>query len=268
MPDPTPGHENEEFWRNFLTRGDSNERRVRGIFRRIPRGPRCKLCAVPFEGIGVPLMRVLGKRRAVQNPSVCSSCFDFMLHHHGGATIDVSVVFADIRGSTTMAETMTPAAFRDLLDRFYTVAAGAVFGHDGNVDKFVGDELMALFFPLLSGDRHAERAVAGAVAVLAATGHGDPSGPWVPVGAGVHSGAAWVGSVGDDTHAELTAVGDVVNTAARIAAAAAAGEVLVSADAARAAGLDPALPRSSLELKGKGAPTEVVRLRVGSPAPV
>ena len=260
MPGPEPGRDDEAFWREFLTRGDSNERKVRGIFRRIPRGPRCQLCAVPFEGFGIPLMRVLGKRRAQQNPKVCSSCFDFMLHHHGGATIEVSVMFADIRGSTAMAETMSPIAFRDLLNRFYTVASAAVFDNDGNVDKFVGDELMALFFPLLSGDAHVDHAIAAAKAVLAATGHRDPAGPWLPIGAGIHTGPAWVGSVGDETHAELTAVGDVVNTAARLAAAAGKGEVLVSADAAAAARLDPALPRQMLELKGKGAPTEVVIL--------
>jgi adenylate cyclase len=262
MPGSEPVREDEAFWYQFLTRGDSNERKVRGIFRRIPRGPRCQLCAVPFEGVGVPLMRVLGKRRAEQNPKVCSSCFDFMRRHHGGATIEVTVLFADIRGSTAIAEAMPPSAFRGLLDRFYAVASAAVFDHDGNVDKFVGDELMALFFPLLSGSDHAAHAVAGAKAVLAGTGHGDPAGPWVPVGAGIHTGPAWVGSMGDETHAELTAVGDVVNTAARLAAAAGKGEILVSGAAADAARLDPGLPRRSLELKGKGAPTEVVSLVV------
>ncbi len=96
-------------------------------------------------------------------------------------------------------------------------------------------------------------------------GHEDPDGPWVPVGAGVHTGLAWVGAVGDDAHTELTAIGDAVNTTARLASAAAAGEVLVSASAADAAGLDPALVRNALELKGKESPTEVVSLRVLPP---
>jgi adenylate cyclase len=266
MSGPTPERSDEAFWRDFLTRGDSNERKVRGVFRRLPHGPRCKLCAAPFEGAAAPLMRMLGKRRSEQNPTMCTSCFDFMRRHHGGAEIDVSLLFADIRGSTTIAEGMTAGAFRGVLDRFYATASKAVFDHDGSVDKFVGDELMALFFPLLSGDDHVARAIAAARAVLGATGHDDAAGPWVPIGAGVHAGVAWVGSVGDEAHAELTAVGDVVNTAARIAAAAAAGEILVSADAASAARLDVSLPRRTLELKGKGAPTEVVSIRVGAPA--
>jgi adenylate cyclase len=258
-----PERHDPAFWHDFLTRGDSSERKVRRFFRRIPEGPRCKLCAAPFAGIGAPLMRMIGKRRSDQNPSMCTSCFDFILDHHGGAEIECTLLFADIRGSTAMAEQMTPRAFRDRLDRFYVTAAEVVFDHDGSVDKFIGDEIMALFFPLLSGDEHVRRAVDAARRLLVATGHGEPGGPWVPVGAGVHTGSAWVGAVGEGARTELTAVGDIVNTTARLAGSAEAGEVLVSGDAARAAALDPALPRRMLELKGKGTPTEVVSLRVG-----
>jgi adenylate cyclase len=141
-----------------------------------------------------------------------------------------------------------------------------VFDHDGGVDKFVGDELVAMFYPLLSGERHAARAVEAAVALLRATGHEDANGPWVPIGAGVHSGLAWVGSVGEGPRTELTVLGDNVNIAARLASTAGAGEVLVTTEAATAAGLDPELERRRLELKGKQEPTEVVTLRVG-PSP-
>lgn len=131
------------------------------------------------------------------------------------------------------------------------------------MDKFVGDELVALFFPLLSGERHVARAVKAGEALLRAAGHGDPGGPWVPLGAGVHTGLAWVGAVGDETHTELTALGDTVNTTARLAAAASAGEILISAEAARAAGIGAGLERRMVDLKGKAAPTEAVSLRVG-----
>jgi class 3 adenylate cyclase len=70
--------------------------------------------------------------------------------------------------------------------------------------------------------------------------------------------------VGEGTHVELTAVGDAVNVAARLASNASTGEVLVSDAAARAAGLDPSLERRSLQLKGRAEPTEVVSLRVGA----
>ncbi|HEX2755251.1 MAG TPA: adenylate/guanylate cyclase domain-containing protein [Candidatus Limnocylindrales bacterium] len=195
---------------------------------------------------------------------MCASCFDFIIRHHGGAEIECSLLFADIRGSTAMAERMSPAQFRERLDRFYATATAVVFDHDGGVDKFIGDELMALFYPLLSGDGHVARAIEAARALLLATGHAEPLGPWLPVGAGVHTGPAWVGAVGDGSHTELTAVGDTVNVTARLAAAAGAGEILVTVAAAQAAGLDPRLERRWLQLKGKRAPTEVVSLSAGS----
>jgi adenylate cyclase len=207
-------------------------------------------------------MRAIGKRPADKNPRVCQSCFSFIAEHHGGAEIEATFLFADIRGSTTLAEHMTPAAFHDLLDRFYATASSVVFRNDGGVDKFVGDEIVAMFFPLMSGPRHVAHAVRAASDLLRATGHADPDGPWVPVGAGVHTGPAWVGAVGDDRHTELTALGDTVNTTARLASVAAAGEVLVTVEAASAAGLDASLDRRALELKGKESPTEVVSVRV------
>ena len=188
-----------------------------------------------------------------------------MLKHHGGAEVPGSMLFADIRGSTAMAERMTPGEFHDLLDRFASVASATVFAHNGFVDKFIGDEVVAVFNPVFGAD-HAKRAVDAGLDLLRATGHADPDGPWVPVGAGVHTGNVWFGAVGDDMHAELTVVGDPVNVTARLAAQAGTGEVLVSTDAAVAAGVDTSSPRRLLELKGKQDPFEVVTLRVGSSA--
>jgi adenylate cyclase len=257
-----PGSDNEEFWRDFLSRGHSKERAGRRVFKRIPHEPRCRLCAAPFSGIGAPLMRLIGKRPSDKNPTWCSSCFTFMSRNHGGAEIECTLLFADIRGSTTLAESMPPADFRQLMDRFYDTAATVVFDHDGIVDKFVGDELVAMFFPLLSGERHAARGIEAARALLEATGHTDRGGPWVPLGAGVHTGLAWVGAVGAGTHTTLTALGDAVNTTARLASAAAAGEILVTTDAAMTAGLDSNLERRPLELKGKQEITQVVALTI------
>ncbi len=264
--DPSGDIDREEFWRDFLNRGDAKERRVRRVFRALPHAPRCQMCAAPFAGPIAPIMRALGKRPADKNPRVCQSFFSFIAKHHGGAEIQASFMFADIRGSTTLAEHMSAAQFHALLDRFYTTASAVVFEHDGAVDKFVGDEVVAMFFPFVSGDLHATKAVQAAEALLRATGHADPAGPWVPVGAGVHTGLAWVGAVGDETHTEVTALGDAVNIAARLAGSAASGEVLVSSAAALSAGLDPVLKMHVLALKGKEALTEVVSLRVGPDA--
>jgi adenylate cyclase len=261
--DPTEAQDEDvAFWRDFLTRGDSAERRARRVFKHIPQGPRCRMCAAPFHGVGAPAMRLLGRSMSTHNPTMCTSCFRFLSTHHGGAEIDCTMLFADIRGSTTLAEAMPTEDYRRLLDRFYDAATTAVFDQDGTVDKFVGDELVAFFFPLLSGDHHARQGVAAAVALLRATGHGAPEGPWVPVGAGVNTARTWFGAIGQGSHVEITAVGDAVNTTARLASYAAAGEILVTTEAADAAGLDPALERRRLELKGKLSVTDVVSIRV------
>jgi adenylate cyclase len=260
---PSPNPQNEAFWRDVLTNGNSRERKLRGLYRRIPHEPRCKVCAAPFSGVGGPLMRLIGKRPSQQTPKICGSCYDFLAEHHGGAEIEVSLLFADVRGSTGIAEGISSGEFRDLMNRYYSTASKVVFDHDGSVDKFVGDELVAMFFPLLTGERHAARAVETATALLRAAGHGDPGGPWLPVGAGVHTGPAWVGSVGEGARTELTVLGDTVNVTARLASAAEAGEVLVTSAAATAAGLDDTLERRELELRGREERTEVVSLRIG-----
>jgi adenylate cyclase len=262
--DRPPGGRDEAYWRDFLTRGDPNERRLRRVFRMLPHGPRCKLCAAPFAGAAAPVMRVIGKRPALKNPTLCNACFDHMEKHRGGAEIDGSYLFADIRGSTALAERLSPIQFRALIDRFYAATSRAVFDHDGGVDKFVGDEIVAFFIPVTSGPRHAAQAVAAALAILRATGHADDRGPWVPVGVGVSSGRAWLGVVGDEKRIDMTALGDNVNIAARLGSAARAGEVLMTVETAAAAGLDSGLEHMSLELKGKSTPTEVVTLTVGS----
>lgn len=205
-------------------------------------------------------MRVVGKGPSSTNPNLCDGCFQYMRKHRGGAEIEVTMLFADIRGSTTIAEGMSATEFHSLLQRFYRVATKVVYDHDGSVDKFVGDELVAMFFPLASGNGHAAKAVAAARALMRETGHGTDQ-PWVPVGAGLHTGPAWVGALGDETHIELTAVGDAVNTAARLASVAGAGEILVTGAAARNAALDTTnLEHRILALKGKAEPIEALVL--------
>jgi adenylate cyclase len=253
---------NEEFWTEYLSHPDSLMAIGRRFFSRIPADPRCRLCAAPFKGVGGPAMRLIGKRQSSANPNFCTSCEKVLISHHGGAEVDGSMLFADIRGSTGLAEKITPTEFRTLLDRFYSAASRAVFAHDGYVDKYVGDELVAIFPPMLSAERHTQRAVEAAQDLLRATGHANPGGPWVSVGAGVHTGRAWFGAIGEGGHVELTVVGDPMNVAARLATRAEAGEILVSVEAAEKAGLDPSLARQTLELKGREEPIDVVSLRV------
>jgi adenylate cyclase len=256
----------EEQLAHMLLSGEMNAgmRFGRRVLVHLPSDPRCKLCAAPFKAPFGPVMRLLGKGPWPNNPSYCKRCLNDLRKHHGGAEIECSLLFADVRESTQLAESMRPGEFRALMSRFFATATSVLVEQDAIIDKYVGDEVIGIFVPLLTGERHAARAVAAGRNLLAAV-RGDPGAveatPSLPVGAGVHTGVAYVGTVGEGEMVDLTAMGDPVNVTARLASAAGAGELLVSLDAARAAGLDAdPLEHRSLELKGKSTPTEVVVL--------
>jgi adenylate cyclase len=172
------------------------------------------------------------------------------------------MLFVDVRGSTTIAEKMDTLEFSRLMNRFYESAINVLVLADAFIDKLVGDEVTALFIPGYAGKDHARKAVEAGLALLRVTGHGDVGGPWVPVGVGIHTGTAWVGSIvgakGDA--ADFTALGDNVNIAARLASKAGQGEVLASEATMNAARIETdELEKRQLELKGK---SELVSVRV------
>jgi adenylate cyclase len=268
-PDKPPGDRSEKevafvsdpMWKRMLNDPDSGFAAGRGFFRMLPSSPRCKLCAAPFAGPSAPFMRLLDRGRWDKNPSICGLCFKQLEKGRGGAEIELSMLFADVRGSTGLAEKMGPGAFQHLLGRFYREATNTLVARDGIIDKFVGDEVVSLFLPVLAGPDHAGHAIDAARDLLRATGHGSDGGPWIPVGAGIHTGLAYVGVVGDAV-TDFTALGDSVNVTARLASAAGAGEILVSSSSAAAAGLDDSLEMRTLTLRGRVEPLDVRVLRV------
>lgn len=267
-PKPLVDPAREEMWRNILGGYDPGYRRMRGLFGAIPSNPRCKQCNSPFGGVGGAMMRVIGKVPWEKNPHFCRQCYTMLASQFGGAEIEVSLLFADVRGSTALAERIGAVPFAELLNRFYRAAVDTVIGRDGLVDKFVGDEIVAIFAPGWAGRDHAAKAIFAADAILEATGHRRPEGPWLPIGAGVHTGVAYVGTVGAaGVVTDFTALGDPVNATARLASVAPAGDVLVSADAASAAGLDTSGLRSEPhELRGRAEALEAFSLRAGDAA--
>jgi adenylate cyclase len=164
---------------------------------------------------------------------------------------------------------MSPKEFTRLMGRFFDTATAVLVRHDGYVDKFVGDEIIGIFVPAMATESHAAHAIDAAFELLQETGHTSAGGPWVPVGVGVNTGIAYVGSVGEGPDSDLTAMGDSVNTTARLATAAAQGEILVTTAAAGSAGISiVGLESRSLSLKGKAEPTDVLVLDVSaSPSP-
>ncbi|HVD65804.1 MAG TPA: adenylate/guanylate cyclase domain-containing protein [Gaiellaceae bacterium] len=246
-----PAESNEEAWRQILTGEMRGLRTFQSLWKKIPSEPRCKLCYAPFGKPGRFFIRVLGGKPSPLNRRLCTWCMGSAHKHPGGAEVEISAMFADVRGSTTLAEHLPAGEFGQLLTRFWGTAARSVDRWDGIVDKFVGDEAVALFIPGFAGKDHAARAIATARDLLMETGHGDGE-PWIPVGIGVHTGVSYVGYIGEGDAVDFTAVGDTVNIAARLTSMASAGEILISDASALAADLDTsALERRTLELKGR-----------------
>lgn len=244
----------EELWRKYLTTGEfDKQRRQRMFFRALPGTPRCKNCYAPFRGAGSLVVKLFyGKEPSSLNPQLCNLCDVFAKEHQGGAEIELTLLFADVRGSTQLSESMNTREYSQLINRFYNAATKVMVGSDALIDKIIGDQAAGMYVPGFAGDEHAARAIEAASEILQETGHAREGSPWIPLGVGVHTGVAFVGSVGSkDGASDITVLGEAPNIAARLASSAGQGEILISASAAHAAGLDTtALETRSLELKG------------------
>jgi len=176
---------------------------------------------------------------------------------------EVTVVFCDIRGFTALAERMVPEQIVQLVNDFYNLMIDATFHHEGTLDKFLGDAVMAVFGAPIPHTDHSLRAVRTALAMRAAVeqfsrrriaGGGEP----VSVGIGVSTGEAIAGTVGTEDRMEYTVIGDSVNLAARLESRAKPMQILVNERTYRAveAAVD-ARPLGRVRVKGKGAQVEV-----------
>ena len=147
----------------------------------------------------------------------------------GGARKEVTILFADVRGFTGFSEQRQPEEVVAMLNRYLTLATSEIFGQLGTLDKFLGDGVMAIFGAPLSLQDHAAAALRAAVAMRS---HIDDlrrdTGVRVGFGIGLNSGPAIVGNIGSRQFMNYTAIGDVVNVAARLQAEARAGEILIS----------------------------------------
>jgi adenylate cyclase len=241
----------EEMWRQMLLGSYPRLHRMRRMWGALPSPPRCKLCNAPFRGPGGLLMRAIRYGPSPLNRRLCKWCARAVHKHPGGAEIELTVLFADVRGSTAIAERMPADEFSQLMARFYGVAAEVIDECNGIVDKFVGDSAVALFIPGFAGEDHAAAAIRAARALLRQTSENGNE-PWIPLGVGVHTGTSFVGVVGEGDARDFTALGDTVNTAARLTGLAGQGEILVSAETASASGLETGeLEERTLELRGK-----------------
>ena len=151
----------------------------------------------------------------------------------GGTRRTITVLFADLRGFTTLSEANPPEMVVGLLNRFFTLMSEVIFRHGGTLDKYIGDGVLALFGAPYATERDAVKAVRAAIDMqravqqfnreLAAAGQAD-----IGVGIGINTGSAIVGFIGSDTRLDYTAIGDTVNTAARLEQRAHAGQIIIS----------------------------------------
>lgn len=250
----------EEFWRALLT-GEMPKvplREARNMFGILPGHTRCKFCNAPFDGFFAPVMRRMGRGPSRLTMQFCEQCQTLAQQHVGGAEVELTLLFADVRGSTKLGEQMRPVEFSQLISRFFTATSHVLLDTHAWVDRLVGDQVIGIYLPYFVGPHHVELAVHAGKDLLQATGHGSPAGPWIEVGVGVHCGTAFMGTVGSKTEVtDITVLGDVPNVTARLSSAARAGEILISDEAFGRTELPDTLEQRSLELKGKSQPMKV-----------
>ena len=222
---------------------------------------------VPLRGVLSVPFRAFGIRPSKMNPNTCTICelmFTKVMRARK-VNIDATVMFADLRGYTSLSQSLPPDAISGLLDAFYDLCADAIWEHDGLLNKTIGDAVMAVFnFPIRS-ENHARDAVRAAREIqrrwglereklVEGLGLADAD---LGVGIGVHAGELSFGEFGR-SHRDLTAIGTVVNTASRAQSAAGADQILVTQEVYRR--VQPELAGSqarAYQLKGFEAPIEL-----------
>jgi adenylate cyclase len=181
--------------------------------------------------------------------------------HIGGKKVDITILFADIRGFTAYSEQHTPEDLVAVLNRYLAAAADAVLAHEGTVDKFLGDAVMAWYNAPLPQPDHTLRAVKSALTLRGtiANLHAEmPIETHLDFGVGIHYGEAILGWIGTEKRLEFTSLGDSVNTTKRIQENSAKNQILISREAyERVKNEIDAKPFAPLTVKGKAQPLEV-----------
>ena len=245
-----------QMWHDwFMNDAFAVERQIQSFFRILPHDPRCKLCKAPFQGVGgFAVGALFGRKQSNLNPQFCNICEEFAKKFPGGAEVEMSMLFVDVRGSTALSEQMTAMEFQKLINRFFVGSTKVIGEEYGLVEKLAGDAVAAFWGAGFAGQDYVARTIRAAQKIQKSMEQQK-----IPVGIGVHSGIAYFGAMGStDGLVNISAIGDEVNTAARLASKAAAGEIIVSARALTQAGINgDNLESRSLELKGISEPVTV-----------
>ena len=185
----------------------------------------------------------------------------------GGKLQNIAVLFVDIRGFTSMSESLPPTTVVEILNRYLTLTTDCIRRHHGTLDKFVGDCTMAFWNAPVEQDKPVHLACRAAIEMRNGSERLKDEiraeyGREIAFGIGVHWGSAVVGNIGTPLRMDYTAIGDTVNTAARLEANAPGGAIFVSRAVADILGADADVTSlgNSIKLKGKSADFEVLKL--------
>lgn len=228
--------------------------------------PECVICGTALAGPLGMLFRVFGVGRSVRNPNLCNRC---NTHVEEGRVVELTVLFADLSAFTELTRQLGPQQTHAVVDAFLKTATYVLVRHGAFIDKYVGDAVMAFFNAPIRYEDHAARAVAAAQEIQAELpALGARFGLDLRASIGVASGYAHVGRLGSGDGKDYTAIGDVVNLAARLQGAAGAGEVVVDAPCfAQVATAFPTVPPEAISLKGFDEPVAAFRLGAAAGPP-
>lgn len=229
---------NEDLWHQVFQVGHpilAGKQRRYGL---LPGKERCKLCYAPMAGLGGWVTRRMGLKPSARNPLFCNACDGFLAAFPGGAEVDVSILFCDLRQSVSLSDTMSPREFQELIAVMRTTVMPVLWENDGFVLQFQGDSVIGVWLPGFSGKDFAKKSLEGARRLSEALARTRFKGASLPVGVSLHTGRAYICTVAsvDGDLQGISAFGFDVNVAARLADVAEAGEILVSEAAHSAAG--------------------------------
>jgi adenylate cyclase len=225
--------------------------------------PQCTVCGTALSGPLSYIFRLAGISRSTRNPNICNRC---NTHIEEGRIVELSVLFADLSKFTELTHDLGPEQTHEVVNAFLDQATNALVKHGAFIDKYIGDAVMAFFNVPIQQEDHTAQAVAAAVEIQA--GLEELRGRFnldLNSAIGIAAGWARVGSLGSAIRKDYTAIGDVVNLAARLEGQAQPGEILVQDNVYEKVATDfPNACPETLTLKGFHEP--VVGYRLGESA--
>ena len=254
---------NEELWQTIFGVGHPDLLKQQWLHKKLPQKPRCRLCLVPFKGLGGWFMRRKGKAPNSRNPNFCNACDKFLEAFPGGAEVDMSILYVDIRHSTEYSQNHKTADVSQRINTFLSEATNIITSNDGFVMAFYGDCVVAAWPPGFSGKDHAAKAFKTAQQLVRDKNMVDSQGDMIPIGVGIHTGPVYIGTVSamQGSFRDVSIFGSAVNLAARLAAHATARQALGTRENLESAGKrSDELKFETVELKGFENPVEVYNI--------